>query len=148
MNEESEKMGLAVTLVATSSVLSGILLCLAVWILSRILVCDFNATTYFYAYVAGSVGFLLAAPVNLFLPILMKHSENTPKIVFTWCVATIGLFLLACIVGVIFMFFFKWIFGMSDSMNLVNNFIFGALILFISGSISWIFNRNKRNNPS
>ena len=148
MKQEDNKIGLIVTLIAISSVVCGALLCLAVSILTEIIGGDYTPSLYFFAYVSGSVGFLLSAPVNLILPILRKHQGDTGKSIVSWTVTTIVLFLLACLIGIIFMFALKWLSGVSDPHDMTIQFIDGAFLLFISAGINWIFNRRKQKRPA
>ena len=144
MNNNS-KTGLAVTLIAISSIACGALLCLGLWIIGRILGHDYDTAFYFWAYISGSIGFLLTAPVNLIMPILRKNPENTLNIAAAWSLTTMGLLLLACAVGIIFMLIFKWMYGSSDPDDMAVQFISGAFLLFASGGIHWLFYRRKHH---
>lgn len=142
MNENINP-GLPVTLTAMSSIACGTLLCLGVWIIGRILGHDYDTSFYFWAYASGSIGFFLTAPVNLLMPILRKNPENNLGIAATWSITTIGLLLLACVVGIIFMLIFKWTYGSSDPADMAVQFISGAFLLLVSGGIHWLFYRRK-----
>lgn len=143
MNENS-KTGLTVTLIAISSILCGALLCLAVWIIGRLLGYDYDTALFFMAYLSGSIGFLLTAPVNIILPILRKHDDCIVGTVKAWSAVTIALCLLACAVGIILMFVFKWTYGVVSPTNMATQFISGSFLLLISGGIYWLFNRKNR----
>lgn len=143
MNENCNT-GLAVTLTATSSIACGAWLCLGLWIIGQILGYDYDTIYYFLAYAAGSIGFFLTAPVNLLMSILRKNPDSTPKVVTAWILTTVGLLLLACVVGIIFMLIFKWMYDTANPTDMAVQFISGAFLLFISGGIHWFFYRKKR----
>lgn len=133
-----------VNLINASSVICGILLTISVYALSCHFDSTLNSFSYFFAYIAGSVGFLLTAPVTLILPIIRNNQDNTRKTVIVWAITTLAIFLLACAVGTILMLGCKWVSGNSNPQFLVNMFICGAFILFVSGGIHWLAYRRKR----
>lgn len=144
MKQQDSQIGIIVTLVSVSSVACGALLCLALWVLAGALGCVFSSGMYFYAYVTGSVGFLLTAPVSIFKPLQNKYGETVPKLIMTWSVTTIAIFLLACAVGVIFMLAIKLMSDSPSPMALAGDFLSGVFILFVSSGIHWIAYRRKQ----
>lgn len=140
---KNTQIGFLVTMISISATACGVLLCLAVLILTEIFDCNYSATTYFSAYVSGSVGFLLSAPVNLFLHIQRKHPKNTVVTVTVWFIITLVIFLLACMIGVVFMVVFKWMYGTYNPSDMATQFISGAFLLFVCGGINWLFNRKR-----
>ena len=145
MRQKDSLVGVIVTLVSTSSVACGALLCLALWVLAEGFVDEFSSGMYFYAYLTGSVGFLLTAPVSLIKPIYDKYGDDTTKLISIWSVNTIAIFLLACAVGVIFIFAEKWLANESSVMSMAVNFLSGAFTLFVSGGIHWVAYRRKKD---
>ncbi len=145
MNENSQT-GFILTLISTSAIACGALLCLAVQVLAAAQGCDYSSTTYFLAYLAGSVGFLLTAPINLLLPILKTFPDSKEKQIAVWAATTLAIFLLACLLGVIYMFVFKWTSGGSNPADMATQFLQGAFLLLVSGGIHWLFTRKKQNS--
>lgn len=143
--DNNSNPGIPVTLTALSSIACGALLCLGLWIIGRILGHDYDTAFYFWAYASGSIGFFLTAPVNILMPILRKNPGNIPGIAAAWGITTLGLLLLACAVGVIFMLVFKWMYGIENPTDMAVQFISGAFLLFVSGGIHWLFYRRKRH---
>lgn len=142
---ENGKTALTMALTAFSSIACGTMLCVGVWIIGRILGYGYDALFYFSAYLSGSIGFFLTAPANLLTPILKNNPDNTRSIATAWALTTIGLSLLACAVGVIFMLISKWMGGSAEPTDLAVQFISGAFLLFVSGGIHWLFYRKKNN---
>ena len=144
MNENS-KIGLTVTLIVISSIACGALLCVGVWIIGKILGYGYSTAFYFSAYVSGSIGFLLTAPVNIIMPIQKRYQDNLLNIATSWGSTTLGLLLLAYVVGIIFMLIFKWMYDSYAPADMAVQFISGAFLLFASGGIHWLFYRRKHH---
>ncbi|MDE7345493.1 MAG: hypothetical protein K2N48_01995 [Muribaculaceae bacterium] len=144
MNKNTQT-GLIVTLISTSAVACGALLCVFLHILSEFFSCDYSSETYFLAYISGSIGFLLTAPANIILQIMKKYPCNKGREISVWFITTLAIFLVACAVGVILMLAFKWIVGVSTPTTMAIQFISGAFLLFVSGGINWLLTRNKHN---
>lgn len=146
MRQQDGLIGIIVTLVEASSIACGALMCLALWVLAKTLGCVFTYDMYFYAYLTGSVGFMLTAPVSIIKPIHYKYSDDIFKFITVWSINTIAIFLLACMVGVIFIFAQKWLSADSSTISIAVNFLSGTFILFVSGGIHWFAYRRKKIN--
>ncbi len=144
MKHQDSQIGITATLTSASSVACGALLCLALHILAGASDLVFTTGMYFLAYVAGSVGFLLTAPVSLLLPITRKYPDNVLKAIIVWAITTLAIFLTACAVGIILMLACKGISHISDPEYVASQFICGAFILFASGGIHWVAYRRQR----
>lgn len=143
MRHQDSQTGIITTLTSVSSVACGALLCLALWISANSSACAFSAWIYFYAYVAGSVGFLLTAPVNLLLPIIRKYPDNVLKSASVWAITTLAIFLPACAVGMIVMLICNRVSPDSEPSYMASQFISGAFLLFASGGIHWLAYRRR-----
>lgn len=141
---EDRKIGWIVMLIAISSVMTGVMQCLSVATIGEIIAYKYESSLYFFAYVSGSIGFLLTAPVNIILPILRKHAGNIIGTATTWSIVTVVIFLLACVVGMLLMLSNKWIYGTTNPVNMAVQFVSGSFLLLISGGIFWLFKRRVR----
>lgn len=143
-NGNPVKVSLVVTLISTASILNGIGLSGIIFIISKIIHQTIESSTYLYAYIAGSVGFLLSAPVNLFKIVKTNNHCSTFTIIKRWIIFIIVVFFMGIFLGLCFV-----VLSITKSKaltieNIAIQLISGMTVLYLGTGIHWLVNGCKR----
>lgn len=136
----------AVTLTIVGSVLSGIIIASALAALFIINGADIDGYIILAAYLAGSIGFVLSAPLKTYFRMTERHQITMNRRIGVWLLTVMAINALAVITGIILVFATQ---SLSDShagdTGMAASFLSGVFLLFVSGGIHWLAYRKVSN---
>lgn len=135
-----------VTLITVGAVISGVAIVFATACLLRIIGDTTDGWKMLAAYLIGSIGFMLTAPLNIYLQISKKFRFSTIKTISIWLLTVVAVNLLGIAIGSILVYSSPNISDNNATTIQTSTFLSGVFLTYTSGGIHWIAYR-KNTHP-